>query len=137
MSGKGISPLVSAVMLIAFAISIGGIFAEWSGALTDQTTQENTEAQQQILDCSSMKIEIVEITEDYSNNNLNVTLRSDNGAVGNISVRAYPSLEAGFIQLDSAGEVGQISLNVSSQQSSVQAASQECNMDTTQDLDEE
>ena len=137
MGKKGISPLVSAVMLIAFAISIGGIFAEWSGALTDQTTQENTEAQQQILDCSSKKIEIVEINEDYANNNLNVTLRSDNGAIGNVTVRAFPSLEYGFIQLDSAGEIGQISLNVSSQQSSVQAASQQCNMDITQDLDDE
>jgi len=135
MRRKGISPLIAAVLLIAFTISIGGIFAEWSGALTSDTTQENTEAQQQILDCSSMKIEIVDIQENYSNSNLGVTLRSDNGAVGNISVRAFPSLAVEFVELNSAGQVGQASLNVSEQQDSVQAASQKCNMQVSQDLE--
>lgn len=135
MSLKGISPLISAVLLIAFTISIGGLFAEWSGALTSDATQDNSEAQQQILDCSSMKIEIVDVNQDYSNSNLDITLRSDNGAVGNVSVRAFPSLAVEFVELTSAGEINQVSLNVSEQQDSVQAASQKCNMQVSQDLE--
>jgi len=135
MSCKGVSPLISAVMLIAFTISIGGLFAEWSGSLTDDATKDNSERQQQILDCSSMKIEIVDIQEDYGNNNLEVTLRSDNGAVGNVSVRSLPSLAVEYADFTSPGEVKQVSLDVSEQQDEVRAASQKCNMQTSQDIE--
>lgn len=135
MPRKGISPLIAAVLLIAFTISIGGLFAEWSGALFEDSTQDNREAQQEILDCSSMKIEIVDIDEDYSNSNLNVTLRSDNGAVGNVTVTAFPSLAVDFVELTSAGEIGQVSLDASEKQDRVQTSSQECSMQISQDLD--
>lgn len=134
MPQKGISPLIAAVLLIAFTISIGGIFAEWSGALISDSTQENTKAQQELLDCSSMQIEFVNIQEDYANNNIVVTLRSDNGAVGNVSVRAFPSLENGFADMTSAGQVKQVSLDVSSQQDEIRASSQKCNIQISEDL---
>ncbi len=135
MPQKGISPLIAAVLLIAFTISIGGIFAEWSGSLIDSSTQDNTEAQQQILDCTSMNIEIIDIQEDYANSNLDVTLRSDNGAVGNVTVTAFPSLAVGNVEMTSAGQVEIVSLDVSEQQNEVQAASQKCDMETVQDLE--
>lgn len=135
MLSKGISPLIAAVLLIAFTISVGGIFAEWSGSLAKDATQDNSETQKQILDCTSMKIEIVDINQDYSNSNLDVTLRSDNGAVGNISVRAFPSLAVENVVLSSAGQVEQVSLDVSEQQDSVKASSQKCNMHVSQDLE--
>lgn len=134
MRRKGISPLISAVLLIAFAISIGGLFAEWSGELTKQTTQKGSEHQSELLNCSSIQIEIIEVKEDYSNNNLNVTLRSDNGPAGNVSVRAIPSLAVDFVELASEGQVKVVSLDVSSQQDAVQAASQSCNIEVTKDL---
>lgn len=131
---KGVSPLIAMVMLIAFAISIGGLFAEWSGSLTRDATQENTNQQQKILDCSRMQIEFVEVEEDYANNDLNVTLRSDNGAVGNVTVTAFPSVTSGFVNLSSAGEIGSVSLSVSSQQDSVRASSQECSIRVDKEL---
>jgi flagellin-like protein len=134
MMQKGISPLISAVMLIAFTISIGGLFAEWSGTLTSDATQENSEAQEQILDCSSMEIEIVSVDEDYSSNNVDVTLRSDNGAVGNVSVTAFPSLATGSVEMNSPGQVEVVSLDISDQQDEIQAASQKCNIQTSEDL---
>lgn len=136
MPRKGISPLIAAVLLIAFTISIGGIFAEWSGSLISDSTDDNTEAQQELLDCSSMQIEFVDINEDYASNNLIVTLRSDNGAVGNVSVRAFPSLEVGFVNMTSAGQVKQVTLDVSSQQDQVRASSQKCNIQVNEDLTE-
>lgn len=136
MPRKGISPLIAAVLLIAFTISIGGIFAEWSGSLISDSTDDNTEAQQELLDCSSMQIEFVDINEDYASNNLVVTLRSDNGAVGNVSVRAFPSLEVGFVNMTSAGQVKQVTLDVSSQQDQVRASSQKCNIQVNEDLTE-
>jgi len=135
MPSKGISPLIAAVLLIAFTISVGGIFAEWSGSLARDATQDNSETQKQILDCTSMQIEIVEIEQDYANSNLDVTLRSDNGAAGNISVRAFPSLAVENVVLSSAGQVEQVSLDVSEQQDSVRASSQKCNMQVSQDLE--
>jgi|AntDeeMinimDraft_6_1070357.scaffolds.fasta_scaffold00403_16 flagellin-like protein len=134
MRSKGISPLIAAVLLIAFTISVGGIFAEWSGALTTSATQDNSEAQQQILDCTSMNIEIVDINEDYNSNNLDVTLRSNNGAVGNVSVRAFPSLAVDYTEMTSAGQIDVVSLNVSDQQDSIQAASQNCNIEVSENL---
>ena len=119
MMQKGISPLISAVMLIAFTISIGGLFAEWSGTLTSDATQEVSEAQEQILDCSSMEIEIVSVDEDYSSNNVDVTLRSDNG---------------GSVEMNSPGQVEVVSLDISDQQDEIQAASQKCNIQTSEDL---
>jgi len=134
MKRKGISPLIAAVLLIAFTISVGGIFAEWSGELATSSTNDNSEAQQKILDCTSMSIEIVEIKQDYANNDLNVTLRSSNGAVGNVSVRAFPSLAAGYVDMSSAGQVEIVSLNVPDQQDSIQAISQDCNIEVSEDL---
>lgn len=37
---KGISPLIAAVMLLAFAMAIGGIFSEWSGQLVQSSTDD-------------------------------------------------------------------------------------------------
>lgn len=135
MSRKGISPLIAAVLLIAFTISIGGIFAEWSGSLARDATQDNTEAQQEILDCSSMNIDIVDVNEDYSSNNLDVTLRSNNGAVGNVTVTSFPDLEVGYANLTSDGQIDVVSLDVSQQQELVRASSQKCNLQVSEDLE--
>lgn len=135
MARKGISPLIAAVMLIAFVISIGGLFAEWSGELTRGAVQDNSERQEELLNCSSIQIEIVDIEQDYSNSNLNVTLRSDNGAAGNVSVTAFPSLAADFVELTSAGQIEVVSLDVSEQQDSIEAASQSCNIRISRDLE--
>lgn len=135
MSRKGISPLIAAVLLIAFTISIGGIFAEWSGSLARDATQDNTEAQQEILDCSSMNIDIVDVNEDYSSNNLDVTLRSNNGAVGNVTVTSFPDLGVGYANLTSDGQIDVVSLDVSQQQDLVRASSQKCNLQVSEDLE--
>jgi hypothetical protein len=81
-----------------------------------------------------MNIEIVDINEDYNSNNLDVKLRSNNGAVGNVSVRAFPSLAVDYTEMTSAGQIDVVSLNVSDQQDSIQAASQNCNIEVSENL---
>lgn len=134
MPRKGISPLIAAVMLIAFVMAIGGIFSQWTGTLFNDATQRNTDEQDKLLDCSDLSLEFVEINEDYSNGYLNVTLKSNGGDAGNVTVRASPSYETEYVEMNSSGQVEVVSLDTSTQQDALRADSQRCAISTTENL---
>lgn len=63
---KGISPLIAAVMLIAFTIAVGTIFAQWSsGMFTDQQddTSQNADRLQK---CSQISLNFAETPTNQS-----------------------------------------------------------------------
>lgn len=121
---KGISPLIAAVMLLAFAMAIGGLFSEWSGELVESSTTDTSDTQTEVLDCSARAIEIDRIED--SNNWVNVTLRADGGDLGEIQVIVYPSKETGTTELNRDGAINTTSLDVSGSQDRVRAASKDC-----------
>lgn len=131
---KGLSPIIAAVILLSFTMVLAGITMQWAGSLTDISTDKNTEKQDKLLNCSSISIDFVEVDQDYSNNDLNVSLKSIGGPAGNVSVRAHPSFENKFTDLSSDGDLKTVSLNVSSQQDKVVASSQSCPVEESKDL---
>lgn len=131
---KGISPLIASVLLLAFVMAIFGIFSEWGGELVMDSTDQNTDAQEDLLNCNNKRIEIVSISEDYGSNSLEVTLRAHGGMIGNITVTAFPSLERGYINLTSDTEVKSTTLSVGSQQDRISVDAQSCPLSTEEEL---
>lgn len=123
---KGISPLIAAVMLLAFAMAIGGIFSEWSGKLVESSTQDTSETQTEVLDCSARAVEIDRVQTGPSSNWVNVTVRADGGELGEIQVVVYPGGQTGTTQLNRDGAINSTSLLVGGAQERVRAASTEC-----------
>lgn len=132
---KGISPLIAAVLLLAFVMAVGALVSEWGNELVMDSTDKNTEDQKQLLDCSSKSIEFVETSEDYSNGFLNVTLKAKGGKLGNITVTAYPSLATERTELNSDNAINSTSLDVSNQQDSIRAASESCQVSIEEELE--
>lgn len=130
---KGISPLIAAVMLLAFVMAIGGLFSEWSGQLATDSTQDTSESQDQILDCTGRNIEVDRVNAD--SNWVNVTLEADGGNLGNVTVTVFPSGQQKTTQLTSAGQINSVSFQVNGQQERVTAASTQCEASIEHDLE--
>jgi flagellin-like protein len=135
MKRKGISPLIAAVMLLAFAMAIGGLFSEWSGELVESSTQDASDTQNEVLDCSARTIEIDRIAYGSSNNWVNATLRADGGNLGEIQVVVFPSQATDKVDLSSDGVINTTSIKVDSRQVSIRASSTECGASIERDLE--
>lgn len=134
-SRKGISPLIAAVMLLAFVMAIGGLFSEWSGKLVESSTQDASDTQNEVLDCSARSIEIDRISTGSSNNWVNVTLRADGGDLGVVQVIVYPSNEGDKVDLPQDGAINTTGIKVDSRQDRIRAASTECAVSIEKDID--
>lgn len=134
MNRKGISPLIAAVMLLAFVMAIGGMFSEWSGELATDSTQQTSDNQGQILDCTGRTIEVDRVNRD--SNWLNVTLQADGGSLGNVTVTAFPARQQETAQLESAGVIDEVSFQINgNEQQRITAASEACQASIEQDLE--
>jgi len=134
-SRKGISPLIAAVMLLAFVMAIGGLFSEWSGGIVDGLTQDTSDKQSGVLDCSENTIGIDRISTGPSNNWVNATLRADGGDLGIIQVIVYPSNEGDKVDLPRDGVINTTGIKVKEKQDRIRAASTECAASIEQDID--
>lgn len=135
MDRKGISPLIAAVILLAFAMAIGGIFSEWSGQLVKSSTEDTSDSTDKVLECSGKSIEIARINTGESNNWVNATFRSDGGDIGEVRVAVFPSRSTEMISLDSDGAVNTTGINVENAQESVSASSTSCPISIEEEID--
>ncbi len=80
-SKKGISPLISVVLLIAFTIAVGGILSVWLTTLSTTQTEETGERFEKQTACSMsrLKIEEVKFNGGASGDIANVTVHYDHG----------------------------------------------------------
>ncbi|OYT42108.1 MAG: hypothetical protein B6U78_02065 [Candidatus Aenigmarchaeota archaeon ex4484_224] len=62
---KGISPLIAAVLLIAFTVAVGGIIATWLTSFSKTTTGAAGGQTKTLLGCSGAYIEI--LSYDHTN----------------------------------------------------------------------
>lgn len=87
MSRKGISPLIAAVLLIAFTMAVASLFAQWAPQLIKSAQGDTKNQSEQIQKCSGA------IVSFQSANTSQVTLQqtSGNNAVGNVSVTWFYS----------------------------------------------
>lgn len=58
MKRKGISPLITTVLVLAVAISAASIFAGWGPDLVQTITQETTDQTQDAIDCNAAGLEM-------------------------------------------------------------------------------
>jgi flagellin-like protein len=132
---KGISPLIAAVMLLAFAMAIGGLFSEWSGELVESSTQDTSDSQGEVLDCSARTIELDRVSTGDSSNWVNATFRADGGDLGIVQVYVFPSQEGDRIDLSEDGAINTTSIKVDGRQESIRASSTECGASIEEDLE--
>lgn len=67
MNRKGISPLIAAVLLIAFTVAIATIVMGWMSTTTRDTTQDISDKLGSATDCSNAAVSIQGLTENGGN----------------------------------------------------------------------
>jgi flagellin-like protein len=58
MKRKGISPLIAAVLLIAFTMAVASIFAQWAPQLMEDAQGDTTDRANEIQDCSDRTLDV-------------------------------------------------------------------------------
>ena len=77
---KGLSPLIAAVMLIAFTVSVGGIISVWLSTFTTTTTDITQEAGTKQIKCATSVLEVSEVVSNLSTtDSINTTIKYING----------------------------------------------------------
>jgi flagellin-like protein len=61
---KGISPLIAAVLLIAFTMAVGSIFAQWAPNLLQSTQQGVSDDVDQITGCNQARLEVSQVRQE-------------------------------------------------------------------------
>lgn len=74
MKRKGISPLIAAVLLIAFTMAVASIFAQWAPQLIQNAQGDTVNQSQEIQSCSSI------ILEFQSGSNNSATIQQTGGS---------------------------------------------------------
>ncbi len=61
MKKKGISPLISVVLLVVFTIAIATMVMNWTKGYTRDTTETMDESSEELLDCSKVSVKITDV----------------------------------------------------------------------------
>lgn len=85
MKSKGISPLIAAVLLIAFTMAVASLFAQWAPQLIKSAQGDTKNKSDEIQKCSAQTVDILDADED----NATVQQTTGDSAIGNVSVTWY------------------------------------------------
>ncbi|MFB6189983.1 MAG: archaellin/type IV pilin N-terminal domain-containing protein [Candidatus Nanohaloarchaea archaeon] len=111
MKRKGISPLIAAVLLIAFTMAVASLFAQWAPQLIKSAQGDTKNQSEQIQRCSGVIVEI----QSGSSSSATIQQTSGDNPVGNLSVtwfyqsnspaQTYVSIDSnrGVVQASSPG----------------------------------
>ena len=98
---KGLSPIVAIVILIAFAVAIGGLVSLWLTNFATETTEFTSEQGNKLTACAGVRLKVDSVTANgiiYSNPSVktitNITVFDQNG--GNLTFNAS-NLNAGQV----------------------------------------
>lgn len=81
MKRKGISPLIAAVLLIAFTMAVASIFAQWAPQLMNEAQGDTSERAQDIQRCSDRTMDL-SAQHDNNDNVESVTIAQTGGSDG-------------------------------------------------------
>ena len=108
---KGISPLIAAVLLIAFTMTIAGLLATWASSFMTQKTNNLTQSDQKVQQCLGVNFDVTSHKIDANHralliNNLgtvdikgiNVDVIKSDYTTGNIYHNETISIPRGAIQ---------------------------------------
>ncbi len=80
---KGISPIIAAVLLIAFTMTIAALFGPWA-TQTLRDVQESTHQQaEEVIDTSDFSIRVVSANYNHSSNQLEVVVQNTGEKIAN------------------------------------------------------
>jgi len=89
---KGISPFIASVLLIAFAITIAGIYRAWIVGFTKEATEEVGKHSEKKITCSYGGIALYDLTFNTTSGNLTGKIENTNLIpLGNISLEVFYS----------------------------------------------
>jgi len=73
---KGISPLISSVLLVVFVVAIGGLTMNWLTSYTKSTTEKVDNASTTNIACSRVNLDITEVFMVQNTTSGNTTIRA-------------------------------------------------------------
>ncbi len=73
---KGISPLIAAVLLIAFTMAVAAILTAFVTTYTQETTSEVGNQSSELVQCAQANIDILGVNDSSGANPLNVTYQN-------------------------------------------------------------
>jgi flagellin-like protein len=130
MNKKGISPLIAAVLLIAFTMAVASLFAQWAPSLFKTTQGDIDETAADIQSCAAYNIEV------SNANGSEATIQQVDGpeGLGNITVTWFydgDTAKQSYANLTSATGIDSASIDESNLDSGAtwirtEAQSQEC-----------
>jgi len=130
MRRKGISPLIAAVLLIAFTLAVAALLTAWVTTFTQDTTGAIGDRSTEVIECSYAGLSVYSVSYDSGNNWANVSVaNTGTTALGNVTVVALengivvgnPVTLEGLDDIESTGITG-----VSNEPTAVRASSDAC-----------
>jgi flagellin-like protein len=86
---KGISPIVSSVLLLAVTLSVASIFSGWGPNLVKSVTQSTTNQTETTIDCNKAAVEIVSAKYYPDTDTAIVVRNTGNSELKNLQVSAW------------------------------------------------
>ncbi|MFB6189984.1 MAG: archaellin/type IV pilin N-terminal domain-containing protein [Candidatus Nanohaloarchaea archaeon] len=98
MKRKGISPLIAAVLLIAFTMAVASLFAQWAPQLIQGAQRDTSNTTQELQRCTGLNIDVVQ--SDFSSDVASITVQqtAGNQGIGSLSVTWFYSDSTGAVQ---------------------------------------
>lgn len=122
MKRKGISPLIAAVLLIAFTMAVAAILTAWVTSFTQDTTGQVGNESERLVSCSFASIDIYDavlsgstLTVNVANtgtrdlNNVTLVLFHDDGSIN--ETWAGPIASGDVVSVDGSGSIGSGAFN--------------------------
>jgi flagellin-like protein len=109
MKRKGISPLIAAVLLIAFTMAVASIFAQWAPQLIQDAQGDTSDRAQEIQACSDITMEVINADTETAT----VQQKTGDNPAGNITVTWYysddtPPAQNNSVELTSSREAVEV-----------------------------
>lgn len=76
MSRKGISPVISSVLVLAVALAVAGVFSSWGPQIADTVTDSTTNTTDKTTFCNKADLEITEAKYYSSSNEVSIVVRN-------------------------------------------------------------
>jgi flagellin-like protein len=87
---KGVSPLIAAVLLIAFTMAVAAILTAWVTTFTQEQTQTVENQSDQVIECSYASLSVYDSSWDDSNDKVYVTVaNTGNVDFNNVTVIVF------------------------------------------------
>ncbi|PSH01317.1 MAG: hypothetical protein BRC27_02490, partial [Nanohaloarchaea archaeon SW_10_44_10] len=91
MKRKGISPLIAAVLLIAFTMAVASIFAQWAPQLMEDAQGDTTERANEIQSCSDRTLDV---SSNDGGDSVTITQTGGTEGIGNLTATFYYESES-------------------------------------------